>query len=242
MKLEHLTQWNASTFGSVKKKIKELKEGIQQVGNSPRTDESVIEEARLSEELDEWLEREEIWWRQRSRAEWLKNGDRNTSYFHERASQRKRRNHISSLKNHEREQCSSEQEVASIIINYFSNIFHSQVHPRGEIWNQEFNMLPKLVTDEMNALLTAPFSEGEVKRALFQMHPTKAPAHEVSHSIKCESGQKSGYVSLKLDMSKAYDRIEWEFLRRMMLSLGFADEWVKRVMLCVETVTFIRLR
>ncbi|CAM8975029.1 unnamed protein product [Rhodiola kirilowii] len=45
-------------------------------------------------------------------------------------------------------------------------------------------------------------------------------------------------MSLKLDMSKAYDRIEWRFLEKMMLSMGFSDCWVSRVMLCVETVSY----
>ncbi|KAL9683131.1 hypothetical protein QQ045_014947 [Rhodiola kirilowii] len=173
--MDHLSHWNASTFGNVKKKIKALKESIQQIRSSPRTDENVDTEARLSEELDEWLEREEIRGRQRARAERLKNGDRNTAYFHARASQRKRRNHIDNLRNSEGVLCSAEHEKASIIVDYFYDIYCSQVSPRGERWRHEFNMIPKLVTDEMNAMLTAPFTKGEVKRALFQMHPTKAP-------------------------------------------------------------------
>ncbi|KAL9664727.1 hypothetical protein QQ045_020134 [Rhodiola kirilowii] len=36
-------------------------------------------------------------------------------------------------------------------------------------------MIPKLVTAEMNNMLVAPFTEAKVKRALFQMHPSKAP-------------------------------------------------------------------
>lgn len=39
-------------------------------------------------------------------------------------------------------------------------------------------------------------------------------------------------------MSKAYDRVEWVFLERMMLQLGFATEWVSLIMLCVSFVSF----
>ncbi|KAL9671842.1 hypothetical protein QQ045_009415 [Rhodiola kirilowii] len=45
----------------------------------------------------------------------------------------------------------------------------------GEGWSKEFEMIPKVVTEEMNEALNAPFTEGEVKRALFQIHPSKAP-------------------------------------------------------------------
>jgi hypothetical protein len=39
-------------------------------------------------------------------------------------------------------------------------------------------------------------------------------------------------------MSKAYDRVEWGFLRRMMNKLGFDANWVEVVMNCVSTVTY----
>jgi hypothetical protein len=52
--------------------------------------------------------------------------------------------------------------------------------------------------------------------------------------------QKNGEVgacAVKLDMAKAYDRIEWRYLKEMMLKLGFASKWVDLIMGCVETVS-----
>lgn len=45
-------------------------------------------------------------------------------------------------------------------------------------------------------------------------------------------------MALKLDMSKAYDMIEWQFLRKAMLKLGFATRWVQLIVRCVETVSY----
>jgi hypothetical protein len=45
-------------------------------------------------------------------------------------------------------------------------------------------------------------------------------------------------MALKLDMSKAYDRVEWVFLERMMLDLGFDKRWVALIMKCVSTLTY----
>ena len=43
---------------------------------------------------------------------------------------------------------------------------------------------------------------------------------------------------MKLDMSKAYDRVEWPFLQEMMLKLGFQRSWVDLIMKCVSTVSY----
>jgi hypothetical protein len=40
---------------------------------------------------------------------------------------------------------------------------------------------------------------------------------------------KEGFAAIKLDMSKAYDRVEWIFMRKMMLKMDFADTWVNTV-------------
>ena len=50
---------------------------------------------------------------------------------------------------------------------------------------------------------------------------------------------KKGSLALKLDVSKAYNRVEWSFLRGIMSKLGFPDTWVDRVMSCVTTSSFL---
>ncbi|CAN0906411.1 LINE-1 retrotransposable element ORF2 protein [Linum grandiflorum] len=61
---------------------------------------------------------------------------------------------------------------------------------------------------------------------------------ESFHSMKKISKAKTGYFAAKVDMAKAYDRVEWKFLECIMRRLNFDDWWIQRIMMCVETVSF----
>ncbi|KAL9670268.1 hypothetical protein QQ045_007819 [Rhodiola kirilowii] len=63
-------------------------------------------------------------------------------------------------------------------------------------------------------------------------------AHEVIHYIKGRRNQKNGFFSIKTDMSKAYDRMEWSFLKMMMGRLGFPTSWTNLVMECISSVKY----
>ena len=45
-------------------------------------------------------------------------------------------------------------------------------------------------------------------------------------------------MALKLDMSKAHDRIEWSFLEQMMIRLGFHEKWISTIMVCITSVFY----
>jgi len=62
-------------------------------------------------------------------------------------------------------------------------------------------------------------------------------AYELTHFLKSRRAS-GGLAAIKLDMSKAYDRVEWNFLRKVMIKMGFHNRWVDLIMKCVTTVSY----
>ena len=79
----------------------------------------------MKNEINEILIREEIMWNQRSRALWIKWGDRNTSFFHATASQRRRKSRIVGLQDLNGVWKEDKEGVEGIIMDYFTLIYRS---------------------------------------------------------------------------------------------------------------------
>ena len=62
-------------------------------------------------------------------------------------------------------------------------------------------------------------------------------AYEMMHHISQKKSGRVGDLALKLDMSMAYDRVEWIWLEKIMQKLGFDTKWCALIMKCVTTVS-----
>lgn len=53
-----------------------------------------------------------------------------------------------------------------------------------------------------------------------------AVAYEMLHRLQNRRQGKIGHMAVNLDISKAYDHVEWEFLQKIMLKMGLSNRWV----------------
>ncbi|XP_021759598.1 uncharacterized protein LOC110724485 [Chenopodium quinoa] len=285
---EDLSSWARKAFGSVKKKIKDTKKRLRELKEGSM-DGATIDLCRsLAEKLDSLYMQEESFWFARARANELRDGDKNTKYFHHKASQRRANNRINGLSDQNGNWLQQRVDLERLIEAYFRDLFESS-SPTG--FPEALEGIEEVVSTDMNESLDREPTGDEIKAALFQMHPNKAPgpdefrpisccnviykiiskmmankwkgflgevvsqnqsafvpkrlitdnaivAFEIFHNMKRGGGGGAGNISLKLDMSKAYDRVEWSFLGMVMKKMGFSEMWISRIMACLESVNF----
>ena len=63
-------------------------------------------------------------------------------------------------------------------------------------------------------------------------------AFETLHCMKNHNSGQTGFMAIKLDMSKAYDRVEWNYLQKLMEKMGFCSRWIGLMLECVHTVSY----
>ncbi|KAL0405316.1 UNVERIFIED_CONTAM: hypothetical protein Slati_3845500 [Sesamum latifolium] len=116
---QELSSSEKSNFGSVMGQIKALEEELQTLTEDPPSTVIHSRRAALREQLDVHLPREEIMWKQRGKAQWLQEGDMNTTFFHARVSSRLQKNAITRLKLGNGSWSNSSEEVQQAITDYF---------------------------------------------------------------------------------------------------------------------------
>jgi hypothetical protein len=71
-----------------------------------------------------------------------------------------------------------------------------------------------------------------------QIHEAIRVAQEGLHSLK---SLRSKGVVIKIDLSKAFDRVSWSFIRLLLTHLGFEVPFIRWIMACISSVTFVVL-
>ncbi|XP_062013994.1 uncharacterized protein LOC133730411 [Rosa rugosa] len=166
------------------------------------------------------------------------------------------------LNNHLGQWLTTEALIVQHLNSYFRDMYTATPTDHVQI---VLDFIDLLVTNEMNASLMATISLEEVKAAVFELGALKAPdpdgfsgsfyqtywniikednilvAQELFHHPKLLKSGTEGEFALKLDMNKAYDRVDWNFLEMVLFKLGFHHTWVRLVMNCVTSTSMTLL-
>lgn len=164
--------WDKIYFSGIPKKIESGLKDLERLQGLYPSVENIQEIRLLENKLAALLRKEEIFWHQRSRICWMKEGDKNTKFFHRIANGRRRRNQIEEITDEEGVKWVEEEDIERVFELYYANLFTSE----GNLeMTEAVDAVDHLVTSDVEASLSQPFSSDEIKTALFQMFPTKSP-------------------------------------------------------------------
>ncbi|XP_019167556.1 PREDICTED: uncharacterized protein LOC109163258 [Ipomoea nil] len=105
--------------------------------------------------------------------------------------------------------------------------------------NVVYRIMAKMIANRMTPLMGGIISESQSAFIPGRLITDNIlVAAEVGHYLHRKQCGSAGWSALKLDMSKAYDRMEWPFLKKMMTVMGFDEHWIRLIMLCVTTVRY----
>jgi hypothetical protein len=107
-------------------------------------------------------------------------GDRNSAFFHNYVKARKKKNMIVKLKGDDGNWRERNTLIKPLTTEYLAALFSSEV---GEMDPELLLRVKPKVTTEMNEMLIAPFTEDEVRKALFAIGDFKAPGTDGMHAI-----------------------------------------------------------
>ncbi|XP_071938995.1 uncharacterized protein [Coffea arabica] len=335
-----LLKWSSCKKGNSFEKIKWCKKQIEDIKAST-SDDKRQQVQEMKKQLKVAYNEEEAFWNQKSRISWLKEGDKNTQFFHATVKGRRKRNRLHKLRKACGDWTANEEELGREVANYYGDLFKSTA--AGEL-DEILEGIPITITEQMNKDLTKKVDENEIKNAFFSMDPNKAPgsdgmsplffqkfwslikkdlvnaiqgffhngvilkainhtvislipkvecptvinqyrpislcqvvykalakilvnrlkpylsrcisksqsafvpgrqildnvilSHELMHFLKNKRHGRMGYMAVKLDMSKAYDRVEWRFLKVIMVKMGFCSTWINWIISCISSVTY----
>jgi hypothetical protein len=105
--------------------------------------------------------------------------------------------------------------------------------------NVIYKVVSKCLVNRLTPLLQEIILETQSAFILGRMITDNAIiAFECIHALQNGSANAGKFCAYKLDLMKAYDYVDWNFLEAAMRKIGFADKWIKWIMTCVKTVRF----
>lgn len=105
--------------------------------------------------------------------------------------------------------------------------------------NVLYKILAKVLANRLKIILPGVISENQSAFVPGRnISDNVLVAFEILHFMKKKNRGHEGEVALKLDISKAYDRVDCDYLKMRMRMMGFSSVWINWIMLCVTTVSY----
>ena len=171
-----LKQWNKSTFGDVHEAVTSARNKLAEIQSEISTfgmnEDRFQAETRANLEVQNAVHNQYLFWRDKARVKWLKEGDRCSRFFHSYARIRRANSKLMCLKINN-SIVSDLDTISNHIVHYYLTLYSSS-NFSGDI--QELcSLVEPMVTEAENSSLTAIPTVTEITRAVFSMDPESSP-------------------------------------------------------------------
>eukprot|EP00253_Pinus_taeda_P029800 PITA_29800 len=174
-----LKDWNKTVFGNIFQEKAIIEQKLEQIHKDGvagcRDEEACEQEKELTQQWHNRCKQEESLWKQKSRILWLKEGEKNTKFFHRSAMDYRSANKILELKNSEGEILRNHNEISALLLDHFGRIAQEPRINREAAIQEITNAIPKSITEEQNWALRKTITMEEVEEAVRNMPSDKAP-------------------------------------------------------------------
>ncbi|XP_021747410.1 uncharacterized protein LOC110713262 [Chenopodium quinoa] len=214
-----------------------------------------LKETEAISQVKYWTGIQESIYKQKSRVEWVKLGDANNHYFFSMMKQRHSRNRINSIYNEkdvlirDPSQVVAEEFFDTGIMQRHWNCTTITLVPKvsNSSYVKEFRpiacctVLYKLISKVITTRLAQVIGE-VVDDAQAGFIPGKHIGDNIFLATELIKGYSHRFITprciLKIDLKKAYDSLEWSFLRAVMEEMSFPKHFIDWVMGCITSVSF----
>ena len=103
-----------------------------------------------------------------------------------------------------------------------------------------YKVFSKVLANRLKSFLPHIISESQSAFILGRhISDNNLVSFEILNHLRSKKKGKKGVMALKIDMSKAYDRIEWRFLKAIMIKMRFDQKYVKLILACTSTISYL---
>lgn len=172
-----LRSWNKETFGNIHLIVKEAETRLHdiqiQLQTSGYNEANILLEKQAQKNLEIALNKEEIFWQEKSKVKWHLKGDRNAAYFHRVTKIKNTAKIITSIKDGDIT-LTDQSLIANHAVNYFKSLFCTNIVLQDHLLVEE--VIPHIVTDNTNHILTMLLISKEIHRVVFSLNKDSAPS------------------------------------------------------------------